>query len=144
MLTLSIITIFALMADYSFHRQYLFVERQTIIEQLRNELVETKTRAILQQQLFSYCAAQPPDWAGERQVSDQQGAIIHQYKRLPVRYELTLRNSLHRNDCVRFTPLGFTAEQRGSFYLKSPVGDVRLIMGLTGTLRESSIDEAIN
>lgn len=114
---------------------YLNLQNETVLNTLRQEILLAKNLAITQQQKMSYCAINK-EWQKGRTILDSAGNKLRAFKALPSGYRLILNNSLHRNDCIIFTMLGMTLEQRGSFYLENNSERIRLIIDVAGLTRQ--------
>lgn len=133
LIVVAIVAILASAASPNLIHQYYFIKNDLLINTLRNEIVLARTLAIVHQQNLQYCAE--PLWHKGRSISNFTGLTFRSFSELPTGYTLTLKNSLHQNRCIIFTPCGFTLEQRGSFYLKSPVETIRIVISLSGNIR---------
>lgn len=115
----------------SFKDSCLNLESETILNTIRQEILLAKNLAITQQQKMFYCAIDK-EWQRGRTIFNSVGAKLRTFKPLPSGYQFSLNNSLHRNDCIIFTTLGMTLEQRGTFYLEKNSEKHRLIIDLAG------------
>lgn len=135
LIVLSIIAGIASFASPNLVSIYYTVKDSYVLSSLTNELYLAKNLAIQKQQRIAYCAAENSAWSGRRIVVNSNMQEEYSFKALPKNYHLMFNNSLHHNHCVIFTPLGFTLEQRGSFYLVSPIKTTRIILNVSGNIR---------
>lgn len=131
LLALNILAITMVMVSPNFQAYYHYIKIRMIAYQIMQELYLARSDAISLQQKISYCS-QKGDWSLGRIILSESGAKIHHFTSLPKPYHLILRNSLGCNDKIHYLPLGFTREQRGSFYLSSPEETLRIVIGLSG------------
>jgi prepilin-type N-terminal cleavage/methylation domain-containing protein len=136
LIVLSILAILGCIASPDFKACYHHLKTEVAIRTITREILLARSLAISQQQRSYYCTSSGnDDWRQARIIKTQDNRVWHHFRELPRQYQLFLRNSLHQNNCITFTPLGFTLEERGSFYLTTPNKTVRLILSLSGNLR---------
>lgn len=136
LIVLSIVAAISVMASPDFKACYCHAQTQRVIKQIARELLQARSLAITHRQTLNYCA-EDGRWSHQRIITTTKGQIFSRFESLPNSYLLTLQNSLHCNNCITFTPLGFTLQQRGSFYLVTEHENIRLILDLSGRLRRS-------
>jgi Tfp pilus assembly protein FimT len=111
-----------------------------VLRQIINEINLARSEALAKQKRTIYCSQNKGTtsrWEMGR-IVQQQEKILHTFQALPLGYDLTFKNSLKKNDSLVFTPLGFTASEFGSFYLKTPYETLRIIVSLSGKTRVDS------
>ncbi len=119
----STLAIVSLKENYSNHHS------EAILNIIRQEILLARNLAITQQQTIFYCASDK-EWHLRRTIVNSLGVELKTFNALPGGYRLSLNNSLHHNNCIIFTMLGMTLEQRGSFYLENNFERHRLIIDL--------------
>lgn len=138
LLTLSIVAILLSMAIPGMKYGYDDLRLYILAHQLVHELMLARSEAIKKQQNIRYIWDSKTGWEGSRFIQDEQGVSLHSFEKLSSNYHLSLRNSLGINNSVTFTPLGFTREQRSSFYLSNGSKIIRIVINVSGHVRVES------
>jgi prepilin-type N-terminal cleavage/methylation domain-containing protein len=130
LITLSIVMILALGATVSYRSLYLHLRLHLVAQQLISELSLARSAAVSRRTPITYGALD--NWNGVREIRLSNGDCLHRFAALPTIVTLELRNSLGENKQIHFLPLGFTREQRGSFYLCSHLQCLRIVVTVSG------------
>lgn len=139
-IVLSIFALFIAMATADFNSVYHHIKTKKLVGQIVQEIYLTRSLAISQQQERLYCSSDG-NWSDTRLIKSMGGGVLRQFAPLPKPYQLILKNSLHKNNQITFLPLGFTQEERCSFYLSSPTEVIRIIVGVSGNARIITCDD---
>jgi type IV fimbrial biogenesis protein FimT len=139
LLTLSIVAIWMLIASPDFRTAYSSLKLLTLRQQIIQELHLARSEAIKRQQDVIYCTEENKTWDKRRFIKNRSGIMLHTFQAIPSSYHLVLFNSLGKNQAMTFTPLGFTKEERSSFYLYSPAETIRITITVSGRVRSERI-----
>jgi prepilin-type N-terminal cleavage/methylation domain-containing protein len=136
LIVLSILAILLMMVSPNFQAGYHHIRLRMVANQIIHELNIARSEAISRQQTIRYCSDQlTGHWNMKRMILTEKDQAVHQFNPLPKSYRLIFKNSLGQNNSIHFLLLGFTREQRGSFYLVSPYETLRIVIGLSGRVR---------
>lgn len=136
MIVCAIIAILTISTEAHFQQGFFTIKARGVAMQIINEMNLARSLAIKKQQDVCYCTNST--WSEGRLIKTVNNEILHLFTKLPKDIKVNLRNSLNCNSQITFTPLGFTKEQRGSFYVSSPSEKIRIIIGVSGYTRMES------
>jgi Tfp pilus assembly protein FimT len=131
LLTLSLVSLGLIMATPCLTHFLQQTKMTFVANKIVNELNLAKITAINKRQNICYGINENLDWSGRRYIQDEKGHCLYSFSALPRPFHLAFHNSLHQDQNLIFTPLGFTLSQRSSFYLTAYGLTTRIVINLS-------------